>query len=85
MLAVLMVLSVCTACGNANKGDGTITLTWYVPGDKQTDTALVMEELNKITMEKIGCKIDLQFIDNGSFQERMNMNMASGDHTTLHL
>ena len=35
-------------------------------------------DISKITMEKIGCKIDLQFIDAGSFQERMNMNMAAG-------
>ncbi|MBO5454629.1 MAG: ABC transporter substrate-binding protein [Clostridia bacterium] len=78
VLATLMILSVCTACGgNAGKGDGSVTLTWYVPGDKYPDTALVSEELSKITMEKIGCKIDIQFIDEGSFQERMNMNMAS--------
>ena len=84
VLAVLMVLSVCTACGGkTTNDDGTITLTWYVPGDKYPDTALVVEELNKITMEKIGCKIDLQFIDSGSFQERMNMNMASGSEYDL--
>ena len=77
VLAMLMVLSVFTACSKTDSNDGEITLTWYVPGDKYPDTALVVDELNKITMEKIGCKIDLQFIDNGSFQERMNMNMAS--------
>ncbi len=78
VLAMLMMLSVFTACDKTNTNDGEITLTWYVPGDKYPDTAMIVEELNKITMEKIGCKIDLQFIDNGSFQERMNMNMASG-------
>ncbi len=78
VLAMLMILSVFTACSKTDSNDGDITLTWYVPGDKYPDTAMIVEELNKITMEKIGCKIDLQFIDNGSFQERMNMNMASG-------
>ncbi|MBO5454628.1 MAG: ABC transporter substrate-binding protein [Clostridia bacterium] len=83
VLAMLMVLSVCTACNKSGNDDGTVTLTWYVPGDKYPDTALIVEELNKITMEKIGCKIDLQFIDSGSFQERMNMNMASNSDYDL--
>ncbi|MBO5454627.1 MAG: ABC transporter substrate-binding protein [Clostridia bacterium] len=83
VLAMLMVLSVCTACSKSGGDNGEITLTWYVPGDKYPDTALVVEELNKITMEKIGCKIDLQFIDTGSFQERMNMNMASNSDYDL--
>lgn len=56
----------------------TPSLTWYVPGEKQTDTQLVMDEINKMLEPEIGAKLDLQFIDGGAFTERMNMNMASG-------
>lgn len=55
------------------------TLTWYVPGDKQNDQAAVMEEVNKITVPAIGAKLDIQFIELGSFQQKMNMVMASGE------
>ena len=44
VLAMLMVLSVCTACSKSGGDNGEITLTWYVPGDKYPDTALVVEE-----------------------------------------
>lgn len=74
-LVCVMVMSMC-ACGK--KKDEIVTLTWLVPGDKQADIASVMEEVNKITVEKIGAKIDLQFIDTGAFSQRMTMNMASG-------
>lgn len=77
LLAVTMVLSL-AACGGA-KTDEDITITWYVPGDKQADIGEVMEAASKITMEKIGVKLDVQFIDNGAFTERMNMNFASGN------
>ena len=54
-----------------------VTLTWYVPGDKQPDHELVMEEVNKLIEPKIGAKLDIKFIDMGSFVERMKMNMAA--------
>ena len=53
-------------------------ITWLVPGEKQPDIAVVMDEANKIVKEKIGTTIDLQFVDTGAFTEKMNMNMASG-------
>jgi len=63
---------------NVGTADGEVpTLVWYVPGDPQQDTALVMEAANKIVEPAIGAKIDLQFLDMGSYAERMNMNMAA--------
>lgn len=80
VLAALMVLSL-VGCGSGS-GDGEIaTLVWYLPGDYQDDIASVLEEVNKITEEKIGAKLDIQFL--GSFDERMNMIMAGGEEFDL--
>ncbi len=79
VLAVVFAFSL-TACGGgetANSGE-VPTLTWYVHGDKQHDVGTVMEAVNKITEEKIGAKLDLQFIDQPSYTEKMSMMMASG-------
>ncbi len=72
-------------CGKTEKGatDEIPTLKWYVPGSHQNGTAAVMEEFNKISVEKIGAKLDLSFVDNGSYSERMKLNMASGDDYDL--
>lgn len=80
ILAAVMAVSAAalSGCGKKEK-DAVPTLTWYVPGDKQSDQQSVMEKVNEITTKKIGAKIDLQFIDTGSFNEKMRMNMAAGD------
>ncbi len=81
-LAMVMTLGLASGCGKTQdtaSGGDVPTLTWYVPGDKQPDMALVMEEANKIVEPAIGAKIDLQMIDAGAFQEKMTMMMASGE------
>ena len=82
----LMSVLLCTAmavgissCGNkqtANEGE-TPTLIWYVPGEKQADMSTVMEAANAIIEPAIGAKLDLRFIDQGSYTEKMNMSMSS--------
>ena len=77
LMCVLMVFTA-TACKNDNETVNEVpTLVWYVHGDKQPDIASVMEEVNKTTIEKIGAKVDLQFIDQPAYSEKMNMMMAS--------
>ncbi len=80
---LLSLLVVTTGCSNDGGNSGEVTLKWYVPGDKQADMASVMEEVNKITMEKIGAKVDLEFIDTGAYAEKMRMFMASGEEFDL--
>ena len=57
--------------------DEPVTIVWYVPGDKMPDNDMVMEAASKITMEKIGVKLDVKYIDNAAYTQRMNMNFAS--------
>jgi len=77
MLVVVLVLSF-TACGGKKSGDGEVTLTWFIPTSQQPDEKLVEAEISKITKEKIGVSVDIQFIDTAAYTERMTMNMASG-------
>lgn len=56
------------------------TLIYLVPGDPQSDEATVEAEINKITEEKIGAKIDLQFIDWSAWSEKTNLMFASNEY-----
>lgn len=76
LLTAIMMLSL-VSCGTSESGDG-VTLTWLVPGDAQKDTKLVVDEINKIMESEIGVKIDLQYIAQSAYGEKMKMNMASG-------
>lgn len=80
MLLVGMMMLSFASCSQKS-GEDIPTLTWYIPGDYQKDTAAVLEEVNKITEEKIGAKIDIQFLN--SFDERMNMIMAGNEEFDL--
>ena len=79
-LAAVMMIGLGGCAEKDKNSDGEIvTLTWLVPGDKQADIESVMEKVNEITVAKIGAKLDMQFIDEAAFKERMNMNMAAGE------
>ena len=73
VMAAAMLVSI-GGCGKKTEDSGEVpTLKWYVPGSTQEDMSLVMEEANKIIESKIGAKLDLQLIDDGSYQEKMGM------------
>lgn len=79
MLAGL--LSGCASNKDTKAGDGTEVpeLLYYTIGDKQSDLPSVLEKVNVLTEEKIGAKLNIQFIDPGAYTERMQLNMASSD------
>ena len=84
MLALIMCVCMMAGCGDKKAStDEVVTLKWYLPGDKNPGLAEVLEEANKISVEKIGAKLDLQFIDTGAFDERMRMIMSSGEEFDL--
>jgi putative aldouronate transport system substrate-binding protein len=53
------------------------------PGTTQPDEALVEEAMNKILKEKINATIDLQAIDWGAWNDKMNLMFASGEKADL--
>lgn len=82
--AILSAAVLCTAavglggCGDGGKVNGT-TLTWYTFGDKPADLDKVLAKANEIIEEKIGMKLDMQYIDSASYAEKMKLKMASGE------
>ena len=78
VLILVMAFAFASCGGKRTSNDGIPTLTWIVPGDAQSDLQSVVDAINEITVEKIGARVDIQFIDAGSFAEKMKMNMASG-------
>lgn len=89
ILCCILAAAICigtVGCGNGAEkktGKEAPTLTWYIPGDKQTDIQTVTDALNKKIEPQIGAKLDLQIIDTGSFQDKMTMMMGAGKEFDL--
>ncbi len=80
LLCAAMTAGLC-ACGGEKQAstDEIPTLIWYVPGDKQESIDEVMAAANAIIEPAIGAKLDLRFIDQGAYTEKMNMSMSSSE------
>ncbi len=81
LLIAVMALGF-VSCGSTAGGE-VPTLVWYLPGEKQADTALVCDEINKILEPEIGAKLDIQYINSSDFTERLRLIMASQDEFDL--
>lgn len=80
LLSAVLIAAICMSfagCGK-NSEDSMETITWYYPGSAQSDLSRISDEVNKITMEEINAKIDMQIIDTSAYSEKMKMNMSSG-------
>lgn len=79
ILALMLCLVIALSFAGCNKKekDDVPTLTWYVHADAQSDVASVMEEVNKITVPAIGAKVDIKFIEQAAYEEKMQMMMAA--------
>ncbi|MBJ9991806.1 ABC transporter substrate-binding protein [Paenibacillus sp. S28] len=88
LTAFALVLS---ACGGGNKdaessGSGSsgssekpVNLIWYTIGTPQKDVDKVMAEVSKYTQEKINATVTMKMIDWGDYQQKMQVNVASGE------
>lgn len=61
----------------------TVTIRWCIPGDKQPDHDLVMEDVNKILKEKINVELDLDIIPQGEFNDKMKLASTAGEDYDL--
>lgn len=66
-----------------DKQEPTPVVKWYVAGDKAQDFDKVMESLNEDLKEKINVQLDLQFIANGEFNDKMRLISSSGEEYDL--
>lgn len=84
LLAAISVFSLAACKGEKAGGDGEVpTLTWYMPGDPQSDMQSVQDAMNKIIREKAGAEVKIEFIDQAAYKQRMNLMMASGKEFDL--
>ncbi len=80
LLLAAVCIGGCAGCNGKTADNGEMpTLKYYVPGDPQSDLASVNEALNEMTVEKIGAKIDLEFIDWSAWKEKTNLMFASNE------
>lgn len=80
--AATVTVSAFAGCGKKDgaESNGEKVVKCYFPNDKQQDLQLVNDKISELTMEKAGFKVDINFLDNAAYEERMNMNMASKDN-----
>lgn len=90
LMALALVVSACggngnnaannsSAAGNGGKGEAPVNLIWYTIGTPQKDVDRVMEEVSKYTKEKINATITMKMVDWGDYQQKMQVNVASGE------
>ncbi|MBQ7097681.1 MAG: DUF3502 domain-containing protein [Clostridia bacterium] len=80
LLSMALVLTM-TSCGGRNKNQENQEITWHMmkPSDNLSSQNLVEEEANRIIQEEIGAKLKFDFIDAGSWAEKMNVMINSGE------
>ncbi|MBP3362007.1 MAG: ABC transporter substrate-binding protein [Clostridia bacterium] len=88
LLAFCMALGmVLSAAGCKSKtaatSDEIPTLIWYLNCSNQAGADAVLEKINERLVNEIGAKLQIKFIDPGAYNEKMNMNMASGTEFDL--
>ncbi len=85
ILAAVSLVSF-TACNKEKEtaGGDKPQLIWMLPGNKQADVESINAEASRIMQENgINAELKLEFIDNAAYNERMTMNMASGQNFDL--
>lgn len=76
------------ACGNltgnsqkaATSEDGKPIIKMYQIGDKPDNLDELLENANKIIEEKVGAKLDIQYLGWGDYDKKMNVIISSGEN-----
>lgn len=60
-----------------------VVLKWYIAGSEQPGLSEVVDEFNKRIKEKINATVDITLTDWGSYQQKMQLMIASGEEFDL--
>lgn len=69
----------CFASEAESASEEIIPIRWITAGTPQTGIDQVLEEVNKILAERYGLELQLEIYDYGSYDEKMNMMISSGE------
>src|SRR5689334_19948614 len=58
-------------------------IKWYMPNGVQPDMAVVNAEMSKITQEKINATLNVEYVDWGSYDQKIQVKMASAEPMDL--
>ena len=87
LLCIGMMASLLTACGGATEktaGDGEMAnIKWYISSAQPQGFDEVMVEANKYLGEKYNMQLDLQCIESGDYESKMQLALASGEEFDL--
>ncbi len=72
-----------TDIGRNNQDSMPYEIKWYMPNSIQPDMQLINEEMSKITIAKINAAINVEYIDWGSYDQKMRVKMASTEPMDL--
>lgn len=82
-MAASLALTGCSTAGTSGNASGgskaDVTLLWYTEGDQPDDLQLVLDKLNPILKEKIGATVDIRFVSNADYDEKMTSVINSGE------
>lgn len=78
--ALTTVMAASCATGLVGCGKSGNTLRWIQLGDMQPRHEAIMEKVNEIVEDELGMKVEIEYIDTASFNEKAKMKMASGDN-----
>lgn len=70
------------ATGTENTGEP-ITVKWVTVAGEQSNPEPVMEEINKLLLERYNLQLDLEIFPYGTYDEKMNMKINSGEYFDL--
>ena len=83
LLAVSVIGTMAVGLAGCNGGSKADTLVWVQLGEKPADHDKVMEKVNEIIEPELGMKLEIQYIDSASFNEKTKLKMASGEKFDL--
>lgn len=77
------ILAAASGCGSKGANGSMPTLNWYLRYEEQADQQLISDEVNKLTEAELGCRVNIKRIENGDYEQKISLALASGDSVDI--